>query len=398
MRIIILIDIPFPNGMATSNRIKNYASALSGGGLDVEVLISRRTERYGIIPKNTQGKGFFNGIPFRYSGGTPLRGSNVLIRYFNDKLDLWRTDKYLYSNLKRNDVLLLYLNNNLTNELHFVKIAHSVGAFCVRELCELPYGTGIENERSIRLRKKTLSELFPKLDGVISISDSLLQLAQKFTSPNCKHIKVPILVDFDKYYLPYKSIDNTNLYIFHSGTLTQQKDGILGMLKAFGIAINKGIPFAKFLMTGNIENSFHRDEIKKIINVYHLEDKVLFLGYLSDEELKKYLSNASLVIINKLKTQQNKYCFSTKLGEYLAAAKPVIITNYGEATNWLVDGVNAYFVEPEDSEALSDAIVKVFNSLEESRRIGIEGQKVCRMNFDYKNWSQPLTNFMKNLS
>lgn len=65
---------------------------------------------------------------------------------------------------------------------------------------------------------------------------------------------------------------------------------------------------------------------------------MLFTGYLSHEDLKDYLSKASMVIINKYRNQQNEHCFSTKLGEYLAAAKPVIITNVGEAMNWLENG------------------------------------------------------------
>ena len=394
MKVIILTGEPFPNGMAATNRIKCYARAIKEGGVDCEVLIFRRTEVYGQKPMNIEGQGTFNDISYRFIGGTPLRGSNVLLRQINDRLDIWKTERYLNTHLTNGDVLFMFMGGYVELMLRFMKVAKRKGAFCVRDLCELPYGTGAETNKAIRLRKNTLEEQFPKLDGVISISDSLLNLAKTYTQSTSKHIKVPIMVDFEKYYLPNKSEEVEYPYIFHSGTLYQQKDGILGMIEAFGIALRKLETPVKFISTGNLNESPHKDEIKALIAQYNLEDNIVFTGYLSDVEMKEYLSKAEMVIINKYRTQQNNYCFSTKLGEYLAAAKPVVITRVGEAMNWLEDGKSAYVIEPEDTEALANAIVHVFTHPEESHQIGLSGQKVCRRCFDYRVWSKPLVDFL----
>ena len=397
MKVFILTGEPFPNGMAATNRIKCYARAIKEGGLDCEVLVFRRTEVFGIKPKTTIGHGLYSGISYRYMGGTPLRGNNVLIRQINDRLDIWRTKKYLRKHLVRGDVLFMYMGGNVQQMLRFMNTAKRKGAFCVRDLCELPYGTGAETESAKHLRQITFEQQFPKLDGIISISEALLNLAKLHTLPTCKHIKVPIMVEFDKYSLPDKSEQAEYPYIFHSGTLFQQKDGILGMIEAFGKASDKLDNTTKLVFTRTPDKSPHKDEIKSLITQYHLEDKVHFTGYLSDDELKEYLSKAKMVIINKFRTQQNDYCFSTKLGEYLAAAKPVVITNVGEAVNWLEHGKSAYIVEAENTEALANVIVHVFTHPEESKQIGISGQEVCRRSFDYHNWSQPLVEFMNQL-
>lgn len=397
MKVILLTGEPFPNGMAATNRIKCYARAIQKEGVECEVVNFRRTEVYGKEPKNTEGEGLFNGIPFHFVGGTPQRGSNVLIRQLNDRLDILRTEKYLMQNLNKGDILFLYMGGYVKLMLRFMKAAHKKGAFCVRDLCEFPYGTGAETKKAVRLRKITIERQFPQLDGIISISDALLNLARRYTLPFCKHIKVPILVDFNQYNLSDKSSLAETPYIFHSGTLYQKKDGILGMIEAFGKAVGRlGFP-VKFVITGVIEQSPHREEIHKLIAQYHLEDKIIFTGYLTEEQLKNYLLKASMVIINKYRTQQNNYCFSTKLGEYLAASKPVIITRVGEAKNWLKDKESAYFIEPENTEILAEAIVYVFTHPEESRNVGLKGQEVCRNCFDYQNWGQPLVEFMKQL-
>ena len=394
MKVYILTGDSFPNGMATASRIKCYARAIKEGGMDCEVVVYRRTERYGVTPKNTKGKGVFDGdIPFCYIGGTPLRGSNVLKRQIDDRLDVWKTERFLKGHLQKGDVLFLYMPLHVKQMLHFVKVAYKCKAFSATDLCELPYGTGAETQKAIHFRKITLEKLFPKLDGIISISDALMNLAKQYTTPNCKHIKVPILVDFEKFYMSDHSTDVDIPYIFHSGTLTQQKDGILGMIEAFGKAVRQLPMPIRFISTGSIDKSPHKEKINRLIKQYQLDDKLFFTGYLCDSELHDYLSKASLVIINKYNTQQNNYCFSTKLGEYLAASKPVIITNVGEAMNWLTNAESAYIVEPENTEALAEAIIHVFNNPEEARLIGLVGQEVCRNCFDYHNWSKPLVNF-----
>lgn len=396
MKVIILTGEPFPNGMAATNRVKCYARAIKDGGVDCEVLIYRRTERYGQKPNNTEGEGFFaESIPFRFIGGTPLRGSNLLKRQLNDRLDVWRTCLYLKKNLQQGDVLFLYIGVNVEIMLRFMKAAHEVGAFCVRDLCELPYGTGNETEKTIRLRKSLLERQFPLLDGIISISDALMNLAKIYSSTQCKHLKVPIMVDYKHYAMRDHSDEVTIPYIFHCGTLYEQKDGILGMLEAFGIASQRLRKPIKYILTGNIEESPHSREIEQIIEKYQIDDSVEFIGYINSEQVKDYLSKASLVISNRPKSKQDYYGFSTKVGEYLASGTPLIITKWGEVVNWLKDGESAYIIEPEESYALANTIVHVFSQPEEAQRIGKTGQEVCQRCFDYRVWSQPLVDFFK---
>lgn len=396
MKVIILTCEPFPNGMAAARRIECYARALMSAGMECEVVVYARggdhDDKSMISPR-----GFFKAVPYRYIGGSVTYSSRSFFRRIEFHYDLLATDLYLRRHLTKGDILFLYMGRDPHIMLRFMKVAHDVGALCVRDLCELPYGTGSETSESIRLREKVLSEQFPMLDGVISISDELMALAKRYTSPSCKHIKVPIMVDFNEFNLSDRSGEQDIPYIFHSGTLYEQKDGILGMIKAFGLAVERiGFP-VRFILTGYLDKSPHRDDIKKLIRDYRLEDRVVFKGYVSNEELLDLLSGASLTIINKYTTQQNRYCFSTKLGEYLSAGKPVIITRVGEAMNWVRDGESAYVVEPGDTEALAVAIVRAFNDNDERKAISSKARIVARTCFDYTSWGRPLVSFMRSL-
>ncbi|MBR5661796.1 MAG: glycosyltransferase family 4 protein [Bacteroidales bacterium] len=396
MRLIIVASEPYPNGMAGTRRITCYARAMRSVGIDCEVVLYRRTEKRGMA-RNTAPKGSYQGVPFRYIGGSPYKGNHFVTRKFYNWLDAKLTERYLRKNLHKGDVLFLYMGNQLDLMLRFMNAAKSVGAFCVRDLCEIPYGTSTETEETAHMRERVLSEQFPLLDGVVSISDALLEIAKERTRPDCKHIKVPILVDYEEFDLPDKSMDHEIPYIFHSGTLFEQKDGILGMIEAFGKAV-RDIPFpVRFIMSGLIGDSPHKDDIIRLIDQYGLDGKIIFTGYLQGSRLRDYLAGASLTIINKYPTLQNRYGFSTKLGEYLAAGKPVIITRFGEAVNWLEDGRSAYIVDVGDKDALARAIVRVFMNPDERKRISDEARALCRRSFDYSIWGEPLLGFLNSL-
>lgn len=397
MKIYILTREPIPNGMAATNRIKCYARAIHKGGMECEVLVCGCTELNPNRINNTVAVGTFDGVPFRYMGGTTTDTRPKYIRLFGQYLRLKMAEKYIRKNMKKGDVLFLFMAGEVDRMLRFMKIAKSKGAFCVRDLCELPYGTGAETEYAIRKRKITIEKQFPKLDGIISISDALMNLAKTYTPSSCKHIKVPIMVEYEHYYIDKQPKSEGVPYIFHAGTLYQQKDGILGMIEAFGMARQRLNFPIKYVLTSNIKASSHPEEIKQLINKYQLEDSLEFVGYLNRNQIKEYLSNASLVISNRPKSQQDYYGFSTKVGEYLASGTPLLMTNWGEAVNWLENGETAFITEPEDTEALADAIVHIFTNPEESHRIGLAGQEVCHQCFDFRNWSKPLVEFMNQL-
>lgn len=383
MKIFVITKTPFPEGMASANRIKALCKGWNMSNLETEVLIFTRTERYGVPPKNINGSGVYEGIPFRYVKGTPLRESNVFLRRINDWADYGRLKSYLGKHLKVGDVVYMFAPEKKGGK--FAKFIRKLGGRFIIELCELPFGTVVETEKTISLRNKYEKNVMPEVDGVIAISEALKLYAQKYCSSECKIRKVPILVDFPKYEMPDRSDESEMPYIFHAGSLTEQKDGFVSMLKAFGKIVDK-LPFeVKFISTGHPENSRDGREINNIINEYNLKDKIKFTGYISDEDVKNYLAKASFVVINKMTTQQNKYCFSTKLGEYMAASKPIIITDTGEAVNWLTHGKDSYIIKSNDITELANAMKLMFEDKQLRTRLSENAYRTCKDSFSIES-------------
>ena len=380
MKVFIVTVQPFPHGMAGTGRVICYAKALIAANIKCEVLVFHRTEVYGKTPKNTKGIGVFEGIPFRYIGGTPLRAPNVFLRKFYDWKDKRSLLKYLKQNMQNGDSILTYYRQNDMDYL-LLRFAENNGFPIYRDLCEYPYATSQINKETEKKCLKYMRTTFQKYTGAICISQPLLDLATKY-HPNGKYIKVPIMIDEEKW-----NFDNVKPkkfdapYIFHSGALFQQKDGIVDVLNAFADALPSLPKGIRYYFTGKIENSADRELIKKTIAIRKLYDNVVFLGYLSNEDLMQYIKGASLFIIYKNDNIQNRYCFATKLGEYLLSANPVITTGVGEAANYLKDGVNAYIVEAGNLVELKNAIGYAILHQAESNSIGKVGSECAKNNF-----------------
>lgn len=391
--IYILTTGPFPYGMASVARLKCYMRAFKRAHLHSEIDIFERTPEFGKDRRNFEIRITNDGFYYWYAGGCLYGSSNRILRKFEQWLDKKKMVQHLKCNLRAGDFVLLYFSD-VDFQHRIIDVAHSRGAFVIKELNEVP-GKGNSSKSANEIKKRTEKELMCRYDGIICISQALVDYSKQFVDDKCKVVKVPILVDLDKYDLEDKQAEAKFPYIFHSGSLIERKDGVLGMLEAFAKALPQLPSNVRFVSTGSVKKSPEASAITKLIDKYQLQDRVIFTGYLSTEELKEKLSHASLVIINKNKTEQNKYCFSTKLGEYLAAGKPVAISDYGEAVNWMTNGKNAYVYHSECISDLSNVIVKAFRNKDERMMISRNGKMLCRKSFDYVCYSDFFLDYFK---
>lgn len=392
MSIYFILKNSFPIGNASTARVISYCTGFVNNGAKCEVIIPIAPEPYGNV-KNKTTQGVFKGIPFRYISGTPQRSKSLILRQLKDRIDYIKTLLFLLFSLKKGDCVIVYEGGCIWfSWLTFV--AKIKKAKIVMELNELPYGTGKETSRKIKLRNRMLTTIFPKFDGFIAISESLSDLSKKYC-PNGKVIKVPIIVDANITNGASKTYPQRP-YIFHSGTLYEQKDGILGMIKAFAIANQKlGNPM-DYVMTGSLDKSPEKEQIIELLNKYGIWEYVKFVGFLSETELRNYQNNCLLAIINKADNQQNKYCFSTKLGEYLAFAKPIIITNVGEAMYYLNEN-NAYIVEPNCIEQMVEKIIQIYNEPQPAKLKGEKGLELIESTFSNTLQTQRIISFLRDL-
>lgn len=384
MKVFITTHTPYPKGMAQNNRITCYCKACSKRGVKSEVIIYDRPGN-NEIPDN----GIHEGVLYNYTTAGKHYSPNAIVKKIQELRDAIRLWRYVLKNVHRGDVVFSYGQFILTIVPLLVKFK---GAYLVKEVCEYLF---LNEETSWKIRVSKFLQVhftYPLYDGVVAISDALVDYSKDLFSSRCKIVKVPILVEFDKYEIEYKASQSENPYIFHAGSLYESKDGIVGMIRAFAKAHEK-CPGLKFISTGLLDKSPHKKEIVEIIDKYELQSSITFLGYIETDTLKEYLSKASIVIINKYITKQNTYCFSTKLAEYMAASKAIIITRVGEAMNWLTPSEDALIIEPSNNDELAEAIVSLAGDSQLRHRLGMNAHNKCQKSFDYQIWAKALVDY-----
>lgn len=311
--------------------------------------------------------------------------------------------------IKRNlkaDIILIY-GYGWVSKLIIVLYCKILNIKTILEINEKPYSIRESGRRDILLKYFAPVNLFflthivfPIVDGFIVISEELKIFVNQFASANGKILKIPILVDF-KFYSEYRVNNKFEVkqpYILHASTLNDAKDGIISVFKAFAIIHKKFNYPVHFYLTNKIGLKKVIKVIEEIIKTNDLEKYVHFLNEPSDEILINYQKACSLTVINKINSEQNRFNFSTRLGEFLALGKPVITTRIGEVKNYLQNGVNCLFVEPNSSEEIAEKIIYLINNKDQADKIGRDGQEIAKKFFDYTLYSEKLKIFFNEIN
>lgn len=389
MRIIFFFEGSIHYGMAAANRISNYVRGLQENGCDVEVVMP-----FAFISDSTKpftAVGELDGVKYKYLGFLPFHPKHKypyplsgIVLLGTKWLGYLKTLLFRITEKRKYQSIYIY---KFSTFFTFLLLVLNSGKISVSELCEIPYFAlhGFKKKFKRFIREKTIFKIF---GGFIVISENLQEYINIHKSKKAKVIKVPILVN-DSAFSSDKQVNEiikelNEPYIIHNGDITyESKDGIAEMIKAFGEA-QKILSFpVKFIITSRLELSPVQSEIKRYIKENDLEDKILFTGFLTKEEITILQKNASLGILNKLPNEQNYFCFPTKLGEYLLNGVAVIATSVGEMNNYLIDGTNAYIVSPLDTKLITVKIVEAFTNESERATIASNGKSLAEKEFSY---------------
>jgi len=120
-----------------------------------------------------------------------------------------------------------------------------------------------------------------------------------------------------------------------------------------------------------------------LINNSDFKNRIIFTGKLNRSEIAIQIKNSYCLVLDRPNNIQAKYGFPTKLGEYLASGKPVIITKVGDIPLYLTDNINVYLAEPDNIGSFSAKLRECLSNPIQAQKIGLEGQKLAYNEFNY---------------
>lgn len=180
--------------------------------------------------------------------------------------------------------------------------------------------------------------------------------------------------------------------VMYHGVLVENR-GIVETIRAM-VYINKKYPEIKLNIVGK---GLVMDKLKALVHQLKLNDSVHFHGAVAYHEIPAFISKADVGII----PLPDELCWQVssplKLIEYLAMAKPVILSPIEAHTSVLNNCPAAIFLESTKPEDISDGIIKAYRMRQQLPEIGIEGRKFVMNNFTWDHQATKLEKFIKNL-
>lgn len=209
----------------------------------------------------------------------------------------------------------------------------------------------------------------------LSIEKILLWMAYKiaaitttgsaFTETKARHrIKfgecrfIPNGVDPKEFYRLSDAGDGN--YLLTVGWLKARK-GMDIFIRAFNEVKNE-FPELKCKLAGGVGNENFFDYLKLTVKENNLENRVEFLGRVSDEELLKLYNECSVFVFPARDIDENFEGFPMVFYEANACGAPVITTRGFGSEYAIKDGYNGLLVEPENVEDTANAIRKILKN------------------------------------
>jgi Glycosyltransferase len=130
--------------------------------------------------------------------------------------------------------------------------------------------------------------------------------------------------------------------------------------------VREQIPDAAFVLAGEGELM---ESIKKFAAELGLEKDAFFTGRCV--QVAELLAVSEICVLSS--TSEG---FANSILEYMAAARPVVVTDVGGAREAVVEGETGYIVSPCDDEAMAARIISLLNDTARAREMGQNGQRI----------------------
>lgn len=229
--------------------------------------------------------------------------------------------------------------------------------------------------------------LYPSIDRKICISTAFSRLY--YNTPHLALMPGTIDPDDQKW--------AENSYIPHEGKITIafagkpgkhcEKEKIDWVLKSVH-ELKKQYGFEIEIIIAGIT----KEELLKYnrrLKKYAENDGILFLGHIPHNECIKILTESDFTILARKRNKLSQYGFSTKISESFACGTPIIATDTGDISLYIINGSNGYICEC-TYNGLKEAIKKAC-------QLG-SNQLLEMHNYTKQNNSLICTNYLKELS
>ncbi|MCS7123363.1 MAG: glycosyltransferase family 4 protein [Candidatus Aenigmarchaeota archaeon] len=160
----------------------------------------------------------------------------------------------------------------------------------------------------------------------------------------------------------------------------------------------KEVPDTVFLIRGIIRNrKYYRTLVEEIKN-RELEDKFVWLPYLSQEEMAKLIASCDIGLILHVKGYLiTETAVPNKVFEYMSSGIPLIANNLPNLRRFVKHNYSGIICNTDNPEELAKALIVLLKNNRLRKKLGFNSRKVCKKMFNWSIESKKLIDIYKKL-
>jgi phosphatidyl-myo-inositol dimannoside synthase len=290
--------------------------------------------------------------------------------------------RYVYTNCRRYEIQQIHCAKVLPEGLIalFIKL--------VKRIPYLLYAHGEEIQTGLTSRK--FRWLIPKIYGAASVIIA--------NSRNTQALLQGIGVDLAKIHIIHPGV---NFHFFHNGQQSaqmirerhdlgdvavvlsvgrlQRRKGHDMVIRALPLIKSK-FPRVTYLIVGAGEEL---TPLQALVDKIGVTDSVIFVGYVTDEELPAYYAACDVFIMPNREIDGDIEGFGMVYLEANAAGKPVIGGKSGGTRDAILDGITGVLVDGNSIEQIASATISLLADPEKSETMGKNGRQRASQEFTW---------------
>lgn len=339
--IIYFIDNPHNNPSAAYNRIRLFEKGFKEDNENCKIVLLKTI----------------------YNHRRPLRFFLAAI------YPIWYYLKFFFNN---KNTLIIYGENYLWSLLRFPRKAE-----VYVERNEYPSFLIDPHIKKTKQRENQL-KLLSNVEGMITCTEALRDYYLKFLSKSARIHVSNVIVDVNE----FQRTKDIEKKISYCGDWGNHKDGVDILIKSFALFRQKHSDYILELIGGStpeVESELHQLALN-----LGVENSIRYVGRVPHNLIPEYLCSADVLALARPANKQAEGGFPSKVAEYLATGRPIVLTNVGELHLYLKDNENCFMSEPDSVECFAQKLNEAVDS-PQKKEIGRCGyNKSLEFNYLFK--------------
>jgi glycosyltransferase involved in cell wall biosynthesis len=374
---MVVSGTAFPDGHGATVRLREFARGFHDAGIDTRILLLASMRPADWPDTGAPARGLWRDIPYEFMSGLAHGETGWVRRRFSEIRAVRRACAEIVASRRSGPpAAVVIVAESLRWILPVAITCRLAGVPIVNSRSEFPFvyhgDVGVLRRLWQRAYCATVFRLF---DGFVAISEHLEAFARSRLRRNAWIMRIPILVDasrFDCAGEPERGL------VGYAGSLVHPEE-LEALIEAVSV-VRRTHPEVHVRIVGG-DNERELSCVRDLARRYDVQDAIEAGGFAEPDRVPGLLCGCSALALPRAAGLFSTAGMPTKLGEYLATGRPVVVTATGDIPLYLHDGVEAFVVPPADQGRLAAALEAALYE-PDSAAIGSAGRALALREFD----------------